>query len=79
MLGKRENDMPQVTVEKLKADFQASPKTVSKMLGNALREFGYTDITDEWVETEIRRLLDGGETKGGPSLFLLGWLKDGID
>jgi len=30
MLGKRENDMPQVTVEKLKADFQASPKTVAK-------------------------------------------------
>ncbi len=71
--------MPRVTVEKLKADFQSRPKTVSKMLGNALREFGYTDITDEWVETETRRLLDGGEAKGGPSMFLLGWLKDGID
>jgi len=77
--------MSQVTVEKLKADFQARPKTVSRMLGNALREFGYTrefghtDITDEWVEAEIRRLLDGGEAKGGPSRFLVGCLKDEID
>lgn len=79
--------MPEVTVEKLKADFQASPKAVSKVLGDALREFGYarefgytTSITDEWVETEITRLLDdGGEAKDGPSLFLVGCLKDGID
>ncbi len=49
--------MPQVAVEKLKADFQARPKAVSKVLGDTLREFGYTSITDEWVEIEIRRLL----------------------
>jgi len=36
-------------------------------------------ITDEWVEAEIRRLLDGGEAKGGPSRFLVGCLKDEID
>ena len=71
--------MPQVPGEKLKADFQVKPKTVSKVLGNALRDFGYTSITDEWVEAEIRRLLDGGEAKGGPSKFLVGWLKDEID
>ncbi len=78
--------MPEVTVEKLKADFRARPKAMSKVLGNALRDFGYTrefgyntTITNEWVETEIRRLLDGSEAKEGPSMFLLGWLKDGID
>ena len=77
--------MPEVTVEKLKADFHAEPKAVSKVLGNALRdfgytrEFGYTTISDEWVEMEIRRLLDGAEAKEGPSMFLLGWLKDEID
>ena len=49
--------MPEVIVEKLKADFQAKPKAVSKVVGDALREFGYTSITDEWVEIEIRRLL----------------------
>jgi hypothetical protein len=78
--------MSEVTAEKLKADFQASPRAVSKVLGDALREFGYarelgytTSITDEWVETEIRRLLGGGEAKEGPSLFLVGCLKDDID
>jgi len=71
--------MPQVTAEKLKAYFQAMPKALSKVLGKALRDFGYTSITDEWVEAEIRRLLDGGEAKGGPSKFLVGWLKDEID
>ncbi len=78
--------MTEVTVEKPKTDFQASPGAANKVLGNALREFGFTrefgyttTVTDEWVETEIRRLLDGGEAIGGPSLFLVGWLGDGID
>ena len=78
--------MPEVAAEKLKGDFEARPKALSKVLGDALREFGYTrefgyanTITDEWVETEIRRLLGGGEAKVGPSLFLVGWLNNGID
>lgn len=57
MLGRKEYDMAQATAEELKADFQARPKAVSKILGDVLREFGYTSISDEWVEIEIRRLL----------------------
>lgn len=78
--------MTEATVGKPKTDFQASPKALSTVLGDALREFGYTralgyasTITDEWVETEIRRLQDGGEAKEGPSLFLVGWFNDGIE
>ena len=71
--------MPEISADKLKSDFQVMPKAVSKVLGNALRDFGYSSVTDEWVEVEIKRLLDGGEPKGGPSMFLTRWLKDGID
>lgn len=86
MLERKGYDMAQATVEELKTDFQASPKALSTVLGNRLREFGFTrefgyttTISDEWVETEIRRLQDGGEAKEGPSLFLVGWFNDRID
>ena len=78
--------MTEVTVETPKTDFQASPKALSTVLGNRLREFGFTKefgytttISDEWVETEISRLQDGGEAKEGPSLFLVGWFNDRTD
>ena len=71
--------MPRISGEQLKRAFEAKPKAVSKDLGEALRDFGYPSATDEWVEKEIRRLLEGGKPRGGPSLFLAKWLEEGID
>ena len=36
--------MPGASAEKLKSDFKAFPKAVSKLLGDALREFGYSSV-----------------------------------
>ena len=52
---------------------------VAKSFGRTLRDFGYSTLTDDWVKTEIERLYAGGEAHGGPSMFISGWLKDGVD
>ena len=71
--------MPEISAEKLKSDFQAHPKAVSKVLGDSLRDFGYP-VTDEWVENEINSLLAGNEPSNlGPAMFLKRWLEEGID
>lgn len=68
-----------MTAEQLKDAFGIAPIGVSRRLADALREFGYSQLTDEWTEQEIKRLLEGGEPKGGPSMFLATWFKDGVD
>ena len=62
--------MPQVPAEKLRILLQANPKIVSKKLAYTFRQLGYTNVTDEWVETEIRRLLDFNQSKGRAYTFL---------
>lgn len=71
--------MPRISGEALKKAFEVEPKAVSKGLGELLRDFGYPSATDKWVEGEIRRLLEGGEPGGEPSIFLAEWLEEGID
>ena len=73
--------MPRTSPEELKKAFDLDPKRVSHILAKVLHEFGYSDLTDDWVEEEIRSLLEEkGETyRGGPSMFLQEWLKEGID
>lgn len=70
--------MPRVTAEQLKAALvNERAKTIS-VLGSMLRESGYP-VDDDWVGKELE-VLEGGDDsyRGGPSLFLKGWLKDGI-
>ncbi len=70
--------MKNLTGEQLKTIFKENPKTVAKALTATLVDFGYA-ITEGYVKTEIERLLAGGQPKGGPSMFIAGWLKDGLD
>jgi len=68
-----------LTAEQLKRAYQNNPDGTSHALAESLREFGYSSVTDDWVKEEVGRLINGGEPSGGPSVFLAGWLKDGID
>ena len=55
-------------------------KTVAHSFGLSLRDFGYSSVTDSYIEEEITRLLQPGEMpKGGPSGFIKGWLDNGVD
>jgi len=70
--------MPKISAERLREVFHLNPKSVSEMLGDRLRDSGYS-VTYDWVEKEIRRLLDGEQPKGGPSMLLAKWLEEGIE
>ncbi len=69
----------ELTGERIKELFQDDPKKTSHALGLTLRDFGYKTYTDALVKAEIKRLLAGEEPRGGPSMFLAKWLKEGID
>ena len=62
----------------LKSSFLAEPTKTAHALGVVLRDFGY-NVNDAYVEAEVKRLLAGGEKQGGPSMFLAGWLEEGLD
>jgi len=66
-----------MTADELKAIYKNDPAGTSRVLVAALREFGYP-VSDQWVQDEIARLLADKEPTGGPSMFLHGWLKDGL-
>ncbi len=68
-----------ISAERLTSGFKANPTEIAHALGESLRDFGYPSITDDWVETEIKMLLDGGDPGTAPSMFLFKWLKDGIE
>ena len=68
-----------ITAEQLKRTYKDDPKTISHALAETLRDFGYSSTTDEWVREEVDRLLSGEEPRGGPSMFLKGWLEEGIE
>ncbi len=70
--------MPSLSAEELKRAFKQDPLGISKVLGSALRDFGYS-VTDDWVREEITRQDKGEKPQGGPGMFLAGWLKDGIE
>ena len=67
----------QLTPERIKALLAADPKRVAFAFQATLRDFGY-DVRAAYVETEAKRLLEGGRPKGGPSMFIAGWLKEGM-
>ena len=68
-----------LTSEQVKQAWKDTPKILTQGFGDMLRGFGYDSLTNEYVETEIKRLLEGGEPKGGPSMFISGWLTEGVD
>jgi len=64
------------SAEQIKEAWNTDPDQVAHGFSLMLRGFGYP-VDDAWVKAEIERLLAGGEVKGGPSLFIDGWLKEG--
>ncbi len=76
--NERRNTMS-LTAEQVKQAWERNPRQLAHAFGATLRDFGYADLSDEYAETEIKRLLEGGEPIGGPSLFLSGWLTEGVD
>lgn len=67
-----------MTGEQLKALYRSNPASVTRALTKALVDFGYP-VTAAYVSGEIDRLLKGEAPKGGPSMFIATWLKDGIE
>ena len=65
--------------DEVKKMWEANKSYVAHQFGEALRDFGYASVTDDWAETEVERLYAGGEAKGGPSMFIARWLKDGVE
>ena len=64
--------------EQIKRAWRLNPGSLAHIMGLTLRDFGYT-VADDWVKVELTRLMAGEPAKGGPSMFLAGWIKDGID
>jgi len=57
-------------------DEKGRARFASIMLG-AMREFGYTGLTGEYVRGEVDRLLDTNERpRGGPSMMIAGKLRE---
>jgi len=71
--------MPELTAEQLKQAFKNEPDKTAHTLGVSLRDFGYSSCADTWVKSEMERLIKGEQPRGGPSMFLSRWLKEGID
>ena len=68
-----------ITAEKIKTDFSRNPKGVSKILAEILEKQMYFPRPSE-VETEISRLLLGGEPSNtGWRSIIAHWLKVGIE
>ncbi len=68
-----------ITAEHIKKEWELDPQNVAKVFAETLRDFGYRSLTNDWVEAEIKRLYEGGEPGGGPSMFLGKWLKEGVE
>ena len=71
--------MRELTGDQLREAFEERPEHVAGTLASALKDFGYSSLTTEYVQEEMQRLIAGGTPKGGPSMFLKGWLDEGID
>ena len=68
-----------ISATDLRDAFKRQPDRVATALGKSLREFGYC-ITDDLVEAEMRHQTAGGKRRdNGPSIFIEGWLRDGVD
>ena len=65
--------------ELIRRRWEENPRRVARAFTTTLRDFGYSSLTQDWVETEIKRLYEGEEPKAGPSMFLKSWLEDGLD
>jgi len=67
-----------LTAEQIKRAWELNPDSLAHNMGLTLGDFGY-GVTDEWVKAELTRLMAGEPAKGGPSMFLAHWIKEGID
>ncbi len=70
-----------VTPEQIRSLFAMNPKAISANIGRMLREFGYTHVTDEGVEAELKaQIEDGAEPCNlNYGLRIQTYLRDGID
>jgi len=66
-----------ITAKHIREIWESDPKNVARHFTAILKDFGYS-VTPDYAEDEIRRLYAGGSPKGGPSMFIDRWLKDGI-
>ncbi len=69
----------QLTAKQIKQAWEKDPKWLAHWAGDVLREFGYSSITDAYVKEELENLYAGGQPKGGPAVFLKGWIDEGVD
>lgn len=76
----KEDGMPEITGGQLKEMFKAYPKEISHKIGASLREFGYSNATDEAVEAEFRAQIENGAEPCNLNygLWIKNYLKDGI-
>ncbi len=70
-----------VTPEEIRSLFAVSPEVISANIGRMLRDFGYTHITDEMVEAELKaQIEDSAEPCNlNYGLWIERYLRDGID
>ena len=67
-----------MTAEQIKEAWTNNPDGLAHKLAAGLRGFGYA-VTDEWAKAEITGLMAGEAPRGGPSMFLARWIKNGIE
>lgn len=62
----------------LQALAERDPKKVAIALAATLKDFGYP-ITPDHVEGYLRNFKAGTPPKGGPEMFVHGWLTKGME
>jgi len=67
-----------MSAEHIKRMWQANPERVAGAFAKVLADFGYP-VDQVYVKGELQRLYDGGTPRGGPSMFLARWIKNGIE
>ena len=65
------------TAERLQKEAQTNPGGLAKAFAATLKDFGYP-VDAAYCKTQIEAWQRGEAPKGGPSMFIHGWLRDGM-
>jgi hypothetical protein len=68
-----------MTSFQLKQAFQKEPRKTARVAAQILRDFGYGDLTDDYVLESLNKLTGDAQPKGIIEMFLNGWLENGIE
>jgi len=69
-----------ITGKQLKDQFKINPKKVCHAFAATLRDFGYSNLTDEHVLSVTQKLMDGGDPGSDViAMFINDWITNGID